>query len=160
LNLIGFHIYAGTQCLRADAIVESYTSFAQIFRRLCDDHDLAPQRLIFGSGLGIPYYESDQPLDVVSIGRRIAPGLQDLLAGRRFAGRQLVLETGRYLIGEAGLYLTRVISRKHSRGTEIAVCDGGMNHHLGAAGHLGTVIHRNYRMFKLGSDDAESRVAY
>src|SRR5262249_11787199 len=70
----------------------------------------------------------------------------------RFARAALLLETGRYLIGEAGIYLTRVVNHKLSRGAHICTCDGGMNHHLGACGHLGMVLHRNYQIFKVSPD--------
>lgn len=152
VRISGFHIYAGTQCLRADAIIQSYRGFIELFRRVCESNDIAPEKLIFGSGLGIPYYEQDQPVDLAAIGTALSPDLDQLRREARYAKTQLILETGRYLVGEAGLYLTRVVSAKHSRGTEIRICDGGMNHHLGACGHLGSVIHRNYRMFKVGDE--------
>lgn len=152
LNLKGLHIYSGTQCLRPEAIAENYQLFVDIFRRLCETHDLKPSKLIFGSGLGIPYHEGDQSLDLTLIAIQTNPLLDDLKRDARFAETSFVLETGRYLIGEAGFYLTRVLNKKSSRGTEICICDGGMNHHLGACGHLGSIIHRNYQMFKVTAE--------
>jgi diaminopimelate decarboxylase len=69
---------------------------------------------------------------------------------------------GRYLVGEAGIYMMCVIRKKRSRGVDICICDGGMHHHLGAAGHLGTLIQRNYQMFKISEDqnDAGAEQAY
>lgn len=154
LALEGFHVYSGTQSLRPAAIAENYAIFVDIFRRLCGRFDVAPRKLIFGSGLGIPYHEGDAPLALESVAEGIVPLLDELAAEPRFAASRLVLETGRYLVGEAGYYLTSVLRVKESRGTAIAVCDGGMNHHLGACGHLGTVIHRNYRMFRVGGREA------
>ncbi|MGE5611059.1 MAG: alanine racemase [Bacillota bacterium] len=157
LALRGFHIFAGTQCLRAEVIVRSYEGFAELFSRVCRNHDIVPEKLIFGSGLGIPYHDGDQPLDLAVIGNGVNPILDALRRDLRFAQTELVLETGRYLIGEAGLYLTRIISKKRSRGAEIRICDGGMNHHLGACGHLGTLIHHNYRMFKIEAENAATQ---
>ena len=154
LRLCGFHIYAGTQCLREDVIVESYAAFISIFQRVCESHNICPEKLIFGSGLGIPYYEQDKSLNLAAIAQRVNPLLDDLRQQPAYSKTDLILETGRFLIGPAGFYLTSVVSTKRSRGTEIRICDGGMNHHLGACGHLGSVIHRNYRMFKLGAEDA------
>jgi diaminopimelate decarboxylase len=153
LRVIGLHIYSGTQCLHPEAIVENFRIFIELFRRVCQTHDLRPQILIFGSGIGIPYYESDAPVDLDAVADAINPDLDALRSEPRFASAVLALETGRYLVGEAGFYLTRVLRMKHSRGTDICICDGGMNHHLGAAGHLGTVLQRNYRMLKLMGDD-------
>jgi diaminopimelate decarboxylase len=152
LTLVGLHIYSGTQCLKAPSIVENFSVQLELFRTICENHDLTPERLVFGSGLGIPYHEGDQPLDLPAIGAEVVPKLDALRAMDRFADTELVLETGRYLVGEAGFYLTRIRRLKQSRGRTIGICDGGMHHHLAACGHLGGVIHRNYRMFNLSRE--------
>ena len=158
LELVGFHIYSGTQCLKPDSIAENYEIFIEIFRRVCETHGIQPRKLVFGAGIGIPYYENDQPVDLGPIASRINPQLDSLKAEPRFADTELVLELGRYLVGEAGIYLTSVIAKKHSRGTTICICDGGMNHHLGACGHFGSVIHRNYRMFKVTESNPNAAI--
>jgi diaminopimelate decarboxylase len=160
LDLRGFHIFSGTQCLDAEAIAENYGIFVEIFRRVCRAHKLRPEKLIFGSGLGIPYHENDVAVDVAAVAERANPALDALMREPAFAETELVLETGRYLVGEAGVYLTRVVRTKRSRGVEMGICDGGMNHHLGAAGHLGTVIQRNYRMFKVTGGETGSEKGY
>lgn len=149
LELVGFHIYSGTQCLDAAAIAENYEIFLEMFRRFAAGHGLSPRKLVFGAGIGIPYHERDVAVDLRTVADRINPQLDALRAEPRFADSELVLELGRYLVGEAGIYLTRVIARKVSRGKVLCICDGGMNHHLAACGHFGTVIHRNYRMFRV-----------
>jgi diaminopimelate decarboxylase len=152
IELSGFHAYSGTQCLKADAVAENYQVFLDLFQRASRLAELAPRRLIFGSGLGIPYHEADVPLDLSAVAARTNGSVDALRGESRFAATELVLEIGRYLVGEAGIYLTRVVRTKRSRGVTFALCDGGMNHHLGAAGHLGSVIQRNYRMFKVTPD--------
>jgi diaminopimelate decarboxylase len=149
LDLRGFHIYSGTQCLKADAIVENYETFIDIFRRVCHAHAVKPHRLIFGAGIGIPYYENDTPVDLTAIAEKTNVALDALKADSVFSSTELVLETGRYLVGEAGVFVMRVIRKKRSRGTDICICDGGMHHHLAASGHLGAVVQRNYQMFKV-----------
>ncbi len=150
LRLIGFHAYSGTQCVDAKAIGENFGIFARIFGSLAEQFDCRPEALVFGAGFGIPYHVGMNPLDLPAAAAAAAPALERLASDPRTAGATLFLEMGRYLVGEAGLYLTRVTRIKRSRGSDIAICDGGMNHHLGAAGHLGSVIHRNYRIFKVG----------
>lgn len=149
LNITGFHIYSGTQCLKAEAICANYRAFIGIFRDLCARHDIRPQKLVFGSGLGIPYHDGDVPLDLMAVADDIAADLDALKREPRFAEAELVLELGRYLVGEAGFFLTRVISIKSSRGVKICICDGGMNNHLPATGHFGMVIRRAYSMHKV-----------
>lgn len=152
LRCRGLHIYSGTQCLKAAAVTENYRHFIQLFRAACAAHGLAPHKLVFGSGLGIPYHDEDTPIDLQAVADGIVPEL-DLLAGEpAFADAAFVLELGRYLVGEAGYFLTQVIAVKESRGTRIAICDGGMNNHLPASGHFGMVIRRNYSMHKVGGD--------
>ena len=150
LKLIGFHAYSGTQCVDAKAVGENLGIFARIFRSLAQQHDLRPEALVFGAGFGIPYHGGMNSLDVPAVAAAAAPAFEQLASDPRTVGAKLYLEMGRYLVGEAGLYLTRVTRIKRSRGSDIAICDGGMNHHLGACGHLGSVIHRNYRIFKVG----------
>jgi diaminopimelate decarboxylase len=146
LSIVGFHAYSGTQCLKADAIAENWLNFLRLFELASTQLNLAPEKLIFGSGLGIRYHDGDAAVDLDAVAQKIVPVLDRLASEERFAHTQMVLETGRYLVGEAGIYLGRVVHTKASRGRRIVVVDGGMNHHLGAAGHLGMVIHRPYRV--------------
>lgn len=155
LRIAGLHIYSGTQCLKPDAICENWRGFISIFQNICEQHDLFPDRLIFGSGLGIPYHPGDQALDLGAIAATIAPDLEGLKAVPRFSGTRLVLELGRYLTGPAGYFLTRVIATKQSRGHRIALCDGGLNANLAATGNFGMVLRRNYLMHRVGN--AEGR---
>lgn len=159
VDLCGFHVYSGTQCLDAGAIAENYEIFIDLFQRICASHDLTPQRLVFGSGIGIPYFDNEEAVDLRAVADRINPALDELKRSSRFSAAELVLETGRYVIGEAGVYLTSVIRKKRSRGIEICICDGGMNHHMAAAGHLG-VVPRNYRMCKVGRSADGPEQAY
>lgn len=149
LELAGFHIYSGTQCLDEGAIVENWALYAALFQEVCVAHDLRPRKLVFGAGLGIPYYDHDAPLKLLDVASGIQPILETLTAQSRFGETELHLELGRYLVGEAGDYLTSVVHKKPSRGTLMVVCDGGMNHHLAAAGHFGQVIPRNFRLFRV-----------
>jgi len=97
-------------------------------------------------------------VDLAAIAESVVPALDALRAESRFVDARMVLETGRFLVGEAGFYLTRIVRTKRSRGFEIRICDGGMNHHLAACGHMGSVLHRNYRMFKVDPAVADAPV--
>lgn len=158
LRVTGLHIFSGTQSLKPEAISENYRVFIGIFRDICKTYALRPERLVFGSGLGIPYHEGEKPLDLDMVGRDIVADLDDLLSDSNFSSTRLVLELGRYLVGEAGYFLTQVTSIKESRGSRIAICDGGMNNHLAASGHFGMAIHRNYVMHKVGGGELTDKV--
>lgn len=150
LRVAGLHIYSGTQCLKTDVLIDHYRQLTDLCRDTCDRHGITAEKLVFGSGLGIPYHPGDVPLDLAAIGTAIVPDLDALRSEPAFERTCLTLELGRYLVGEAGYFLTRVVATKLSRGTRIAICDGGMNNHLPATGHFGMVIRRNYAMHKVG----------
>lgn len=158
LRCVGLHIYSGTQCLKPAAIVENYHNFLAIFREICGRYDLTPQKLVLGSGLGIPYHDEDSALDLAEVAAGIVGELDAFLREPRFADTRLVLELGRYLVGEAGYFLTRVVSVKQSRGSRIGICDGGMNNHLPASGNFGMVVPRNYSMHKVGGSGPDEKV--
>lgn len=158
LTLKGLHVYSGTQCLKPEAIAENFRSFFSIFNSLCSYHDLFPENLIFGSGLGVAYHDQDTPLVLDQVADLIIPDLDAFRETPANADAELVLELGRYLLGEAGYFLTRVIAIKESRGTRIAICDGGMNNHLPAAGLFGMAMRRNYSMHKVGGTGPAEKV--
>jgi len=155
LRIIGLHIYSGTQCLKPEAICENWRIFMQVFSDTCAALDLNPEKLIFGAGLGIPYHPGDSALDLAAIAAEIGPELDAFAA--HFPATRLVLELGRYLVGPAGRFLTRVVSVKQSRGTRIAICDGGLNGNLAASGNFGMVLRRNYVMHRVGGDENGAR---
>ncbi len=158
LRVRGFHIYSGTQSLKADAVVENIHNSIALFAHLAAAHGLMPDKLVFGSGLGIPYHQGDAAIDLAAVATGIVPALDMLRADPRFSQAQLTLELGRYLVGEAGYFVTRVVSIKESRGIRIALCDGGMNNHLPASGLFGMVIRRAYKMHKVGGGGAIEKI--
>lgn len=138
----GFHIFAGSQSLDTDAICETQAETIQLAARLADASGQSLPHCNLGGGLGIPYFAGDEPVDLKAIGGRLAhqfAHLPDCLSETRFC-----LEMGRYLIGEAGVYLTRIVDRKISHGEIFLVVDGGLHHQLAASGNFGTVVRRNY----------------
>ena len=138
----GFHLFAGSQNLKAEAIVEAQTKSSELVLRLAEAAPLPVRFVNLGGGFGIPYFPGEQALDLVPIGAALA-GLAER-AARELPQAELVIELGRYLVGEAGLYVTRVVDRKVSRGQTFLVCDGGLHHHLSASGNFGQVIRKNY----------------
>jgi diaminopimelate decarboxylase len=154
LRLAGFHAYSGTQCLRPDSIAANWQIFARVFATAAQLTGTAPERLVFGAGMGIPYHDEQQPLVLAQLAAAAAPGLASIAT--TFPRAQLVLETGRFLVGDAGVFLTRVVRTKDSRGARIGICDGGLNHHLAAAGLFGMFLRRNYRMRNLSAPPGDA----
>lgn len=138
----GFHIFSGSQNLRAESICEAQNKAYELALRL-SEHAPGPVKVLnLGGGFGIPYFPGERPLDLAPIGAN----LEALVARaqRELPQAELVIELGRYLVGEAGIYVCRVLDRKVSRGEVFLVTDGGLHHHLAASGNFGQVIRKNY----------------
>lgn len=153
VRFAGFHIYAGAQCLNNDSIIENFLNYIRIFTESSGRHGLLPEVLVFGGGIGIPYHPGEEPVDLEKIAAGLNPALDQLRGHPGFEGVRCYLEIGRLLVGEAGYFLTSVRRSKASRGREIRICDGGLNNHLAACGHFGTIIHRNYMITRLNPTD-------
>ena len=138
----GFHVYPGSQNLRGEVIAESLRRSLQLVLQLAQDAPFPVQHVNLGGGWGIPYFPGDKALDLTPVSEELAKVQHTLKKEMPLA--RLVLELGRYLVGEAGIYVARVTERKISRGNVFLVTDGGMHHHLAASGNFGQVIRRNF----------------
>ncbi|RUQ31771.1 MAG: pyridoxal-dependent decarboxylase, exosortase A system-associated [Candidatus Competibacteraceae bacterium] len=142
LDFQGFHLFTGSQNLRAETLIEAHNRIFELALRLADD---APGRmwlLNIGGGFGIPYFPGDQPLNVQPIAANLQRWLP--LIADRLPEAEVVLELGRYLVGEAGIYVAEVVDRKVSRGQTFLITNGGLHQHLAASGNFGQVIRKNY----------------
>ena len=142
LQFEGFHLFAGSQNLKAESICEAQLKSYELALRLVRDNDLDIRFLNLGGGFGIPYFPGERPLDLAPIG----DNLRALVARAKadMPAAQIVIELGRFFVGEAGLYVCRVVDKKVSRGLTYLVCDGGLHHHLANSGNFGQVVRKNY----------------
>ena len=151
----GLHIFAGSQTLKSDALIETQAQTIALAAQLAEQIGHAPPHINLGGGFGIPYFPSDEPVDIITIGAALEQQFQSLPA--ILHKTQFAIELGRYLVGEAGVYLTRIIDRKLSKGEIFLVTDGGLHHQLAASGNFGTVIRRNYPIAMAGQFRAEPK---
>jgi len=142
LQFEGFHLFAGSQNLRAESICEAQLKSYELALRLAAQAPAPVRFLNLGGGFGIPYFPGERPLDLAPIGDNLAALCER--AARDLPAAGLVIELGRYFVGEAGVYVTRIVDRKVSRGQVFLVTDGGLNHHLSASGNFGQVVRKNY----------------
>ncbi|WEK46889.1 MAG: pyridoxal-dependent decarboxylase, exosortase A system-associated [Candidatus Andeanibacterium colombiense] len=138
----GLHIFAGSQALDAGAIADAQGNVLDLAARLAREIGTALPRLNMGGGFGIPYFAGDAPLDIAAIGSTLRNRFETL--PEALENTQFCIELGRYLVGEAGVYLTRIVDRKDSHGQTFLIVDGGLHHQLAASGNFGTVVRRNY----------------
>ena len=157
IHFRGFHIFSGSQNLNADMIVEAQTKTVELALELAKVSALPIELLNLGGGFGIPYFAGEKRLDLAPIANNLA-GLIDKIK-TRLPGVETVIELGRYIVGEAGIYICEVIDKKISRGHTFLITNGGMHHHLAASGNLGQVIRKNYPVIianKVNSDETEN----
>lgn len=152
----GLHIFTGSQSLDSDAIIEAQGNVLTLADRLAQSIGHAVPKLNMGGGFGVPYFGNDTPIDLAAIGTALGERFAAL--PETLADTDLCIELGRYLVGEAGIYLTTIIDRKESHGETFLVTDGGLHHQLAASGNFGTVVRRNYPVaiansFSAGPDE-------
>jgi diaminopimelate decarboxylase len=143
VDVLGFHVFAGSQNLRVDILTEAQRKTVDLLLRLAEIAPAPVRYLNLGGGFGIPYFEKDLPLDLTAIKANLAELLEERIWVRLPEAR-VVIELGRYIVGECGVYVTRILDRKESRGRTFLVVDGGLHHQLAASGNFGQVIRRNY----------------
>lgn len=142
IDFQGFHIYSGSQNLKADSIIDAQQKSLELADRLSEYSASPIKKLNIGGGYGIPYFPGDTPLDIQKVGEALDNNLANFK--NKHPQTDVIIELGRYLVGEAGIYVCKVIDKKISRGQTYLVVDGGLHHHLAASGNFGQVIRKNY----------------
>ena len=154
LTLRGIHVYTATQVFEVESLLEHCRNIFEIALEAADRAGRPLEMIDFGGGFGVPYFEKMSDFDLESFGR----GFQEIFASYRpdprLEGCRFIFELGRYLVGEAGVYVTRVVDVKRTRGKTFAVTDGGMNHHLTATGNMGQVFRKSYPLLNLSRAEA------
>ena len=144
LYVQGVHLFMGTQILDADVLVGQYHRAVSIAQHVASRLGRPLETIDFGGGLGTPYFAHESELNLECVAQGIADIDQRMNADPLLSNTTAILEPGRFLVNESGIYVARVLRVKHSRGKTFAVIDGGMHHHLAASGNLGQTIKRNY----------------
>ncbi len=149
LILRGIHVYTATQVFEVAPLLEHCRNILEIALSTADHAGQPLQMVDFGGGFGVPYFEKMVEFDLIGFGR----GFRELLSSYRpnplLSGCRFLFELGRYLVADAGVYVTRVVDVKQMRGKTFAVTDGGMNHHLTATGNMGQVFRKSYPLLNL-----------
>ncbi len=138
----GFHIFSGSQNLRAKSIIEAQQKTISLAINLSQNSPSPIKMLNIGGGFGIPYFKGDDALDLIPIGDNLELLIQK--AKREIPEAKIIIELGRYIVGEAGIYVCKIIDKKLSRGQVFLITDGGLHHHLAASGNFGQVLRKNY----------------
>lgn len=140
----GLHFFSGTQILDYDIIIQLYEHYLKLAEEVANYTGIPMKILDFGGGFGVPYFDNDKELDLNKLGLSLKRLFVEAKSRSGLKDTLFIIEPGRYLIAETGVYITSVLDRKTSKGKEFLILDGGMNHHIGASGHLGQILKRNF----------------
>ena len=149
----GIHIYAGSQCFDPRGVVEGVENTFRIVREIEAGSSLVCRAVNLGGGFGVSHVEGDRELDLAALAEALHPVIDEFVAAAS-GPRKIVFELGRYLTAAAGIYVARVISSKSSRGKTFFMVDGGLHHHLAAAGTFGAALRANFILRNLTRADA------
>lgn len=138
----GFHLYPASQMLKGELLAQTIGRSCELALRLGADAPSPVQQVNLGGGWGVPYFPNEIALNLGPVTEALAAAQARLHSD--LSGARTVVELGRYLVAEAGVYVARVLDRKQSGGQVFLVTDGGLHHHLAASGNFGQVIRRNY----------------
>ena len=141
LHLTGFHLFAGSQQLNPDLIAQVWQASLDLVAEWQRTLNFNPEKIVLGAGLGVAYHPKEQPLDLSAL----TPAFKAIREWQAAHNQpRIALESGRYLLASAGVYRTRIVDIKQSRGQRFVLCDGGMHQHLALSGNLGGVLRRNW----------------
>ncbi len=154
LRLVGIHVYTGTQVFEPDTLLSQFEHVVDLALAVAERLGRPLEEIDFGGGFGVPYFRDSTRFDLRCFGLGYRRLVQRCVHDPRLARARLIVELGRYLVAEAGVYVTRVVDVKTSRGTTFVVTDGGMNHHIAATGNFGQVFRKPYPLVVLNRPEA------
>ena len=142
VKVIGLHFFLHSQFLNSSILVKNFCGFTEMACRFQSELGRPLEILNFGGGFGVPYFPDQQALDLEVLKMGWAEIMTDSVQ-RELFDAQFFVETGRFLCAPAGLFVTEVLYKKHSRGQTYLICDGGWTQHLAATG-VGQLVRRNF----------------
>ncbi|HET6885792.1 MAG TPA: hypothetical protein VFH32_06155 [Rubrobacteraceae bacterium] len=149
LILRGIHVYTATQVFEVEPLLEHCRNIFEIALEAADYAGGPLEMIDFGGGFGVPYFEKMSEFDLERFGEGFRELLNAYRTDPRLEGCRFLFELGRYLVADSGVYVTRAVDVKQTRGKTFVVTDGGMNHHLTATGNMGQVFRKSYPLLNL-----------
>lgn len=153
LHFTGLHMHLGSQFQEAEKLLLNFRFVLEKAYEVTHLYGVPVEKLNFGGGWGVDMFGKKPPLDL----KKLKSGLLELFSDPKykaaFTETKFIIEPGRFLTAECGLYAAEVIYRKKGHQREFLIVDGGMHQHYAAAGGIGQVIRRNYEVDALSEGD-------
>jgi diaminopimelate decarboxylase len=153
-GVTGVHAYLGTRILDPAAVVANTCGVLAAAEEIAGAIGFPLEVVDIGGGLGVPYFEGEQELDIEQTVKGVNEAVASFLA--RHPAARVITELGRYLVALSGTYVVRARYVKESRGEWFVVTDGGTNHHMAAVG-IGSFVKRNFPIRSLSRHEPATR---
>lgn len=142
--IAGIQVYSGTQILNAEEILRTTEYVIQLALRLSEKYHFELKYLNLGGGFGVPYFKGETTLDTM----KLMSGMQNLKKSYRcrLKNTEIIFESGRFLLADSGVFVTKILYKKQSKGIIYYICDGGSNFHSSTA-FMGRFIRNNFPMY-------------
>lgn len=132
MRICGIHYFVGTQRRKIKHQVKELGMLSDLIDELREGEGLALERLEYGPGLAVPYFEDEDFSDDLEPLRAVAPKILELAEKIR-----VTVEMGRFFSASCGAYLTSAVDLKSNEGTNYCILDGGSNHLVYAGQMMG-----------------------
>ena len=142
-RVTGIHVYLGTRILDYDVAWKNTRYVLELAQRLRETSGIELSLVDFGGGLGVPYFNGEHDFDIEKFGEEFRKFFDVYLAS--MPPTRYIMELGRYLVAESGIYVTRARYVKKSRGQKFVLVSGGMNHHQ-ATTSIGSLVKNHFPM--------------
>ena len=156
LKFTGLHMHLGSQFLESDKLISNFRFILEKADEIANLYKMEMKKINFGGGWGIDIFGNKAPLELP----RIQRGLSELLGDSKYrallSNHRYIVEPGRFLVAECGIYAVKVTYRKKGYKREFLVVDGGLHQNYLAAGGIGQVIRRNLQVDVLSQNNLNS----
>lgn len=130
IQLVGIHVYCGTQLLDIATIVANFEYTSKLAEQVMTLTNRTLDVIDFGGGFGIPLSAADEPLDEKELFNKLSLFFSTLRNKSLFSNTIFLIESGRFIVGDAGYFVCKVVDVKVSREKKFVILDGGINHYM------------------------------
>ena len=154
LNFTGLHMHLGSQFLEAEKVVSNFGMIIEKADEISNRYKINLKKINFGGGWGIDIFANKPPLDLAFVKKGLSELFTDLKFRSHFKNTQFIVEPGRFLVAECGVYAVEILYKKKGYKKEFLVINGGMHQNYLAAGGIGQVIRRNLQIDDISEDNS------
>jgi diaminopimelate decarboxylase len=146
VNFVGLHMHLGSQILESQQLLSNFKFILERAYEIKNSHKINIAKINFGGGWGVDMFASQASLDLSLLKKTLSDLLADSKCRSSFRNTRFIIEPGRFLVAESGVYLVKIVTRKKGYRKEFLIVDGGMHQLYAAAGGIGQVFQRNYQI--------------